>query len=88
MDIDGFGKHMFYELGLLRSIRDIYQLDFDTISTLDGFGEKSVNNLQKQFILLKQTCLSIALCMGIRYVGKTNAKTLIAEVESILILAI
>ncbi|MDX1479759.1 MAG: NAD-dependent DNA ligase LigA, partial [Saprospiraceae bacterium] len=44
MDIDGFGyKYVerFYELGWLRSLADFYNLDYDKIAGLEGFGTKS-----------------------------------------------
>ena len=49
MDIRGFGEanvRKFYELGLLKDIPGIYKLNFDKISTLEGFGKKSIDNLQ------------------------------------------
>ena len=49
MDIRGFGDanvRKFYELGLLNDIPGIYKLDFEKISGMEGFGEKSIANLQ------------------------------------------
>ncbi len=49
MDIDGLGKSVierFYELGLVHDISDIYHLDYDSISQLEGFGKKSIVNLK------------------------------------------
>ena len=78
-----------FELGLLKSVVDIYRLDFETIASLEGFGEKSVVNLKKSIEASKSNpAYRLLYALGIRYVGKTNAKTLIAEVESILIFAI
>src|SRR5947209_11431509 len=49
MDIRGLGAaniEKFYTLGLLTSIPQIYQLDFEAIGQLEGFGKKSVDNLR------------------------------------------
>src|SRR6478672_409579 len=49
MDIRGLGEALiekFYTLGLLTSIPQIYQLDFEAIGQLEGFGKKSVDNLK------------------------------------------
>ncbi|HEX8334021.1 MAG TPA: NAD-dependent DNA ligase LigA, partial [Segetibacter sp.] len=49
MDIKSFGDaniRKFYALGLLKDIPGIYTLNFDAISKLEGFGKKSIDNLQ------------------------------------------
>lgn len=88
MNIDGFGEayvHKFFELGMLKSIRDIYQFDFEKLSTLEGFGAKSVENLREAIDSSRNNpAYRLLYALGIRYVGKTNAKTLIAEVDSLL----
>ena len=87
MDIDGLGEQQlkrFYELGFLRNIPDIYRLDYDKIRALEGFGEKSVENLQKAIEASKNRSLQQLLFgLGIRFVGKTTAKTLAAVVDDI-----
>ena len=57
MDIDGFGKsyvEKFHELGLLKDISDIYNLDYKPIKSLEGFGEKSVEKLANAIELAKK----------------------------------
>jgi DNA ligase (NAD+) len=85
MDIRSLGDaniRRFYELGLLKDIAGIYQLDFDSIRTLDKFGEKSVVNLQQAIEQSKQQPLHRLLFgLGIRYVGETTAKTLAKAVK-------
>lgn len=49
MDIDGMGKRyvkLFHAKGWLNSIVDVYRLPYDWISVLEGFGNKSANNLE------------------------------------------
>lgn len=88
MDIRSFGEanvRKFYELGLLKSIPEVYSLPYDEINKLDGFGEKSIAKL-KQAIedSKKQPLHRIIYALGIRYVGETTAKTLANAVEHLL----
>lgn len=80
MDIRGLGEaniKKFYELGLLKSIPQIYRLDFDAIGKLEGFGERSISNLQSAINNSKQQPLHrLVFALGIRFVGETMAKTL------------
>lgn len=88
MDIRGLGVaniEKFYTLGLLRSISQIYQLDFEAIGQLEGFGEKSIANLQAAIENSKKQPLHrLVFALGIRYVGETLAKTLAAAVNHLL----
>lgn len=87
MDIRGFGEAnvgKFYELGYLQDIPGIYQLPYDAIRNLEGFGEKSVQNLQKAVEnSTKQPLHRLIYALGIRYVGETTAKTLAHAVNSV-----
>ncbi len=80
MDIRNLGEaniRRFYELGLLKDIAGIYNLDFDKVRQLEKFGEKSVVNLQSAIEKSKQQPLNrVIYGLGIRYVGETTAKTL------------
>ncbi len=80
MDIRGLGKKIverFYDLGLLRTIPDIYRLDFDKIKKLEGFGEKSAENLKKAIEESKNRPINrLIYGLGIRYVGQVTAKKL------------
>ncbi len=88
MDIRGLGDaniKKFYELGWLRSIPDIYRLDYDKIGTLEGFGQKSITNLQTAIENSKtQPLHRLIFALGIRFVGETMAKTLAHAVHHIL----
>jgi len=85
MDIRSFGDanvRKFYELGFLKDVPGIYHLPYDRIRALEGFGEKSVNNLQAAIETSKQQPLHrLIFGLGIRYVGETTAKTLAAAVS-------
>ncbi|MDQ6608318.1 MAG: NAD-dependent DNA ligase LigA [Bacteroidota bacterium] len=80
MDIRGLGEaniEKFYNLGLLTSIPAIYQLDYKAIGKMEGFGEKSIGNLQQAISNSKgQPLHRLIFALGIRFVGETMAKTL------------
>jgi DNA ligase (NAD+) len=87
MDIRNFGGaniQKFYELGLLKDIPGIYNIDFDEIRKLGGFGEKSIVNLQTAIEnSKKQTLNRVIFGLGIRHVGETMAKTLANAISNI-----
>jgi DNA ligase (NAD+) len=88
MDIRGLGEaniEKFKKLGLLSSIPQIYQLDYDAIGRLEGFGAKSITNLQTAISSSKNQPLHrLIFALGIRFVGETMAKTLAAAVNHLL----
>ena len=85
MDIRSFGEanvRKFYELGVLKDIPGVYTLPFDKLRKLDGFGEKSINNLQAAIEASKsQPLYRLIYALGIRYAGETTAKTLANAVD-------
>jgi DNA ligase (NAD+) len=88
MDIRGLGSAIiekFYTLGSLTSIPQIYQLDYDSIGQLEGFGKKSIDNLRTAIENSKKQPLHrLIYALGIRYVGETMAKTLANAVDHLL----
>ena len=82
MYIDGFGERIvedFYNEGYLRSIEDFYNLYKykEELMALEGFGEKSINNLLDAIEESKNNSLErLIFALGIRYVGKKTAKVL------------
>ncbi|MGN6434907.1 MAG: NAD-dependent DNA ligase LigA [Agriterribacter sp.] len=80
MDIRGLGDAIvrkFYGLQLLKDIPGIYRLPFDKIRQLEGFGERSVTNLQSAIEASKKQPLHrLIYALGIRFVGETTAKVL------------
>jgi len=88
MDIKSFGEsnvRKFFSLGLLRDIPGIYELNFEKIGALEGFGKKSLTNLQSAIEQSKtQPLHRLIFGLGIRYVGETTAKTLANAVNHIM----
>lgn len=89
MNIVGFGDAIvedFFNLGYIKSIPDIYRLDKFTeeLKMLEGFGEKSINNLLDSIQESKNNSLEkLLFAMGIRYVGKKTAKILAKKFKNI-----
>ncbi len=88
MDIRGFGEanvRKFFDLGLLRDIPGIYELNFEIISKSEGFAEKSVHNLKTAIENSKDQPLHrLLFALGIRFVGETTAKTLSRNIHHLL----
>jgi len=88
MDIKSFGAAnivKFFELGLLKDIPGIYTLNYEKISELEGFGQKSIDNLKVAIEASKtQPLHRLIFGLGIRYVGETTAKTLAKAVGHLL----
>ena len=88
MDIDGFGKsyiERFFEMGWLKSLADIYRLDYDKIAALEGFGEKSAANLEKAISKAKANPIHRLLhSLSIHHLGKKVSKLVGAEVNHVL----
>lgn len=88
MDIKNFGDanvRKFYAEGLLKDVPGIYTLDFDAIVKKEGFGKKSIENLQAAIEASKKQPLHrLIYALGIRYAGETTAKTLANTVNHLL----
>ena len=82
MDIEGLGEAMvdrFVDLGLLKTVADIYALhdSAHSIMNLEGFGRKSAENLLAAIEKSKeQPFKKVLFALGIRYVGAGVAKKL------------
>ena len=88
MDIRSLGEanvRRFYELGWLRDVPGIYTLPLDKIGELEGFGKKSITNLQTAIDASRtQPLHRLIFALGIRYVGETTAKTLAQVVDHLM----
>ena len=82
MNIDGLGKRVvekFWDLNIIRLPQDIFKLDYEKISNLDGWGSLSASNLRYSIEQSKKITLDRFLySLGIRHIGIENAK-LIAD---------
>lgn len=87
MDIDGFGRETMIEFYNNDSIRckkipDIYSLDFSAIAQLEGWKEKSINNLREGIEASKQQPLwRLVNGLGIRHIGTQTAKDLVKNIS-------
>lgn len=88
MDIRGLGDAIvrkFYAIDYLRDIPGIYHLPFNEIRKMEGFGEKSVTNMQAAIEASKKQPLHrLIYGLGIRYIGETTAKVLAQRVDHLL----
>ena len=86
-NVDGLGKKVieqFWDLNLIREPSDIFELNYNEIQKLEGWGDLSIKNLKKaiqksQLISLDKFIFSI----GIRHIGQENAKILAGFFTSI-----
>jgi DNA ligase (NAD+) len=87
MDIKSFGEanvRKFFDMGLLKTIPDIYSFDVEKLSGIEGFGTKSILNLKAAIEESKSQPLHrLIYALGIRYVGETTAKALAQKVSDI-----
>ena len=89
MNISGFGDRIiedFYNFGYLKDIDDFYKLDTisEELKSLEGFGNKSIENLLEEIENSKRNSLEKLLFgLGIRYVGKKTAKILSKKYKTI-----
>jgi DNA ligase (NAD+) len=77
MDIDGLGEKLairLFDLGLIRDVADVYDLRAEQLVPLEGFGEKSAENLIRAIERSKDRPFSHVLyALGIRHVGAVTA---------------
>ena len=86
-NIDGLGKKVieqFWDLKLVQKPSDIFQLEYNKISKLEGWGELSINNLKKAVDNAKTISLNrFIYSIGIRHIGMENAKILASFFKTI-----
>ena len=91
MDIAGMGSEtvqLFVEKDLIRHPGDLYSLTFDQLIELEGFKEKSVQNILEGIDESKKVPFERVLFgLGIRHVGATVAKKLAKHFGSMYALA-
>ncbi len=78
INIDGLGKKViekFWDLEFIKLPQDIYNLDYQKISSLDGWGPQSASNLKFSIENSKKVTLDkFIFSLGIRHIGIENAK--------------
>jgi len=79
-NIDGLGKKIvenFWNLKLIKYPQDIFELDYEKIKKLEGWGNLSVENLKYSVNQKKKISLDrFIYSLGIRHIGLENAKLL------------
>ncbi len=87
MDIDGFGKsnvERFFDLGWLKDISDVYNLDFEKIAALEGFGQRSAENLKASIAKASKNPIHKLLhSLSIHHLGKKASKLIAQEIASV-----
>ncbi len=81
LDVEGLGPAVIEQLveqELVRDVGDLYDLNLETLTGLDRFGEKSAKNLLAGLeSSRKRTFDRVLFALGIRHVGSTVARTLV-----------
>ncbi len=87
LDIEHMGERVVEQLvekGLVSRISDIYLLDEEKLSRLDGFKEKSIRNLLDSIETSRKPPLSrFIMGLGIKYVGTETADLLAEYVRNV-----
>ena len=87
LNIDGLGKKIvekFWEINLIKFPQDIFSLNFEKIKKIEGWGELSVSNLKYSIEKSKKISLErFIYALGIRHIGKENARLLSQHLKNI-----
>ena len=89
MNIDGLGDKIiedFFNMGYIKSFSDIYDLKKyrDELTLLEGYGEKSIDNLLDAIGESKANSLErLIFALGISNVGEKTAKVLAMEFDTL-----
>ena len=79
-NIEGLGKKVieqFWKLNLVKKPSDIFELKYDKIKKLEGWGDLSIKNLKDSIAKSKLVSLDkFIFSIGIRHIGQENAKIL------------
>ena len=74
----------FWKLNLIKDPSDIFELNFDKIKKMEGWGDLSVKNLKIAINQSKNISLNrFIYSIGIRHIGQENAKILGSFFKSI-----
>ena len=80
LNIDGLGKKVidqFWNLNFIKEPSDIFNLNYNKIKKLEGWGDLSINNLKKSVENSRKISFDkFIFSIGIRHIGQENAKIL------------
>lgn len=87
MDIDGMGEEtveLFFNKGMVKNIADLYRLNPEDIASLERLGDKSAARIIDGLEASRKVPFArVLFALGIRYVGETVAKKLVAAFKNI-----
>ena len=87
LNIDGLGKKViekFWKLGFVKFPQDIFNINYEKIKKLEGWGSLSVSNLKYSIEKSKNISLDkLIFSLGIRHIGQENAKLIADYVKNI-----
>ncbi len=87
LNIDGLGKKVvekLWDLDFINKPQDIFSLDYNKITNLDGWGTQSVNNLKNSIENSKKVSLQrFIYSLGIRHIGIENSKLISDNIKNI-----
>ena len=87
LNIEGLGKKViekFWDLKILKKPQDLFNLNYEKIKNLEGWGEISVKNLEKSIDKSKKVSLyKLIYSLGIRHIGSESAKLIADYIQNI-----
>ena len=85
-NIDGLGKKIvedFWSKKIIRYPQDIFNLNFNIIKNLDGWGSLSVSNLKYSIDMKRTIGLDrFIFSLGIRHIGLENSKLIASHIKN------
>ena len=85
-NIEGFGKKIvenFWDMKIINYPQDIFNLDYDKLKKIEGWGNQSVANLRHSIENSKKISLDrFIYSLGIRHIGQENAKLISRHIKS------
>ena len=85
-NIDGLGKKIvenFWKLNLIKLPQDIFNLNYEKIKNMEGWGIQSVSNLKYSIDARKNISFErFIYALGIRHIGLENAKLIAKSLKS------
>lgn len=87
LDVDGLGEKLIeqlVDLGHVKRLSDLFDLDRDTLVGLERMGEKSADNVLASLEKARETTFArFLIALGIRHVGATIAELLADEFQTL-----